>query len=206
MVTRRQSRRSTASAKTASFPVVISAILLGAILAIMMWQGWRVYVENQRERAAWRRVGSCEAVGTTERVTCTGVSLTDLILDPKIATCRDAGVCSVKVNREALPAFQAALAEVVQEDLGEYVSQFQTVNKRRCRDALTGDWIPGCISKHSYGIAVDFRPFSDNANWEQVVDENPGIAEVVAIFRRHGFRWGGTFDNFDPQHLEWIPR
>lgn len=184
---------------------VVSGVLLAAILAVLLWQGWQVYAENQRERAAWRRVGSCEPVGATETVTCTGVHLVDLVLPPEIGSCRDAGICTVKVNREALQAFRAALREVVAQELGEFIPQFQTVNKRRCRDALSGSWIPNCVSKHSYGIAVDFRPFEDNANWEAVVDRDPGIADVVAIFRKAGFRWGGTFDNFDPQHLEWIP-
>lgn len=186
--------------------MIASAALLAAISATLIRQGWMVYAEHQRERAAWRRVGSCEPVGMTERITCTGVHLVDLVLPPEIAGCSDAHVCTVKVNREALPAFQAALLAVIQEDLGEFVPQFQTVNRRRCRDGLTGGWIPDCVSKHSYGIAVDFRPFADNANWDSVVDLNPGISEVVAIFRRNGFRWGATFDNFDPQHLEWIPR
>jgi hypothetical protein len=187
--------------------VGLSALLLAAILGVLLWQGWRVFDENRRERAAWKRVGTCSAVGTSDTVECTGVMLVALSLPKAIAACGVGDLCEVEVNREALPAFQSALAEVVNSDLGAFVPQFQTVNRRRCKDAITADWIPDCISKHSYGIAVDFRPFSDNANWAQITDTEPGIADVVAIFRRHGFRWGGTFsNNYDPQHLEWIPR
>jgi D-alanyl-D-alanine carboxypeptidase len=187
--------------------VLVSGLLLTAILLVMLWQGWRVFDQNRREQAAWKRVGRCNAVGTTDVVTCTGVRLVKLTLPNEIAACTDGDSCQVEVNREALPAFQIALAEVVDADLGRYVTQFQTVNRRRCKDALTAEWIPDCVSKHSYGIAVDFRPFADNANWDQVTDRQPGVADVVSIFRKHGFRWGGTFkSNYDPQHLEWIPR
>jgi D-alanyl-D-alanine carboxypeptidase len=186
---------------------VVSALLLATILAVLMWQAWRVFEENHREQAAWKRVGSCLAVGPGDAVECTGVTLVKISLPTEIAACGVGGHCEVDINREALPAFQSALAEVVESDLGRFVSQFQTVNRRRCKDAITADWIPDCVSKHSYGIAVDFRPFTDNANWERVTDREPGIVDVVTIFRNHGFRWGGTFSsNYDPQHLEWIPR
>lgn len=187
--------------------VFVSGLLLAGILLVLMWQAWRVFEDNRRERAAWKRVGTCNAVGATEKVVCSGVTLVKLSLPKKIAACRDNNLCEVDVNREAVPAFEAALTEVVEADLGSFVPEFQTLNRRRCKDAITGNWIPDCVSKHSYGIAVDFRPFTDNANWEQVTDSEPGILDVVAIFRKHGFRWGGTFaSNYDPQHLEWIPR
>jgi D-alanyl-D-alanine carboxypeptidase len=187
--------------------MILSALLLAGILLVLTWQAWRVFEEGRRERAAWKRVGTCQAVASTDRVECAGVTLVKLSLPTEIAACGVANLCEVDVNREAAPAFHAALAEVVDEDLGGFVPQFQTLNRRRCKDAITAEWIPDCVSKHSYGIAVDFRPFTDNANWAQVTDAEPGIVEVVAIFRRHGFRWGGTFSsNYDPQHLEWIPR
>jgi hypothetical protein len=186
---------------------LFSSALLAAILVVLAWQAWRVYEEDRRERAAWKRVGTCEAVGTTETVTCTGVILVSLALPEEIDACGVQGTCTVEVNREAAPAFRAAIAEIVDADLGSSVTEFQTVNRRRCKDAITAEWIPNCVSKHSYGIAVDFRSFTDNARWPEVTDRDPGVSEVVAIFARHGFRWGGTFtSNYDPQHLEWIPR
>ena len=98
------------------------------------------------------------------------------------------------------------MAEVATQGLGKFVTQFNTLNRRRCKDARTAAWKPNCISKHSYGIAVDIRPFDDNKNWNAVVKRDPGVAEVVQIFRNNGFRWGGTFANYDPQHLEWLPQ
>jgi hypothetical protein len=186
---------------------LVSSALLAAILVVLAWQGWRVWQEDRRERAAWKRVGTCETVGVSDRVTCTGVNLVPLAIPQEISACAVEGQCSVEVNREAVPAFRAAIAEIVDAGLGSSVTQFQTVNRRRCKDAITAEWIPNCVSKHSYGIAVDFRSFTDNARWDEVIDGDPGVTEVVDIFRRQGFRWGGTFtSNYDPQHLEWIPR
>jgi D-alanyl-D-alanine carboxypeptidase len=201
---RGQSRPRRSSRSTSA--VVVSGLVLAAVLSVALWQVWRVLEQQRREAAAWRRVGSCKGVGDSNLVECTGVKLVDLAVSPKIASCGRFGYCTVKINREAKPAFESALAEIVRADVGSSVTKFETVNRRRCRNAITGAWIAGCVSKHSYGIAVDFRPFADNANWEQVTDRDPGVSEVVKIFRSHGFRWGGTFDNYDPQHLEWIPR
>ncbi len=114
--------------------------------------------------------------------------------------------CVANINTEALPAFTAALGELVARGLSAHITKFGTVNKRRCKDAITGGYIPNCISKHSYGIAVDIRNFTDNGNWEAVVDAEPGLLEVIEVFERNGFKWGGTFrSNFDPQHFEWEP-
>lgn len=194
------------TSRQASAAVIVSAAILAAVLAALGLTVWNELQANRRVAAAWRRVGHCAPVGTTNEVTCTGVHLVVVTLPPSIGACADGGVCRVKVNREAAPAFQGALAEVADAELGPAVTQFQTVNRRRCRDAVTGAWIPGCVSKHSYGIAVDFRPADDNVRWESVTDRDPRIMEVVAIFQRYGFRWGGTFQsNVDPQHLEWQP-
>ncbi len=198
-MSRRRSRRGSWASR-------FSALLLLAIVTVVVWQVWRVVAEDRRERAAWDRVGTCDPVGDTNAVECRGVRLVPLVLSPKIAACRSESTCVVQVNAEALPAFTAALAEVVEADLGATITQFQTVNRRRCRDGTSGAWVPGCVSKHSYGIAVDFRPFADNARWSSVVRNEPAIADVIAIFRSHGFRWGGTFAAFDPQHFEWLPR
>jgi D-alanyl-D-alanine carboxypeptidase len=139
-------------------------------------------------------------------VTCTGVTLTAISLPPSLAVCRSLNPCVANINIEALPAFTAAIGEVVTTGLSAHITQFGTVNKRRCKDARTGGYIPNCISKHSYGIAVDTRSFADNANWDSVVEREPGVLEVVKIFERNGFIWGGTFrSNFDPQHFEWEP-
>ena len=175
-------------------------------LGLLVRTGLRQYQDQQRRAEAWRKVGSCEALGDSPTVICTGVILTSMALPPTLGVCRALNPCTVNLNAEAVPAFTAALNEVVAEGLSAHITQFGTVNRRRCKDAISGTYVPNCISKHSYGIAVDTRNFSDNANWDAVVTREPEVLDVVKIFQRHGFIWGGTFgSNFDPQHFEWEP-
>ncbi|MEX0831899.1 MAG: M15 family metallopeptidase [Nitriliruptoraceae bacterium] len=55
------------------------------------------------------------------------------------------------------------------------------------------------LSHHSWGIAIDFN-----------VDLSmPGLGpvpptEMIEIFGRHGFRWGGDFSQPDNHHWEWV--
>jgi hypothetical protein len=191
----------------------VTALLVVAAVAAVFVVGFRQVREARRIDAAWKRVGTCAAVSASSpEVRCTGVDLVELALPSSFPACREiqplkAGRCVVEVNREALSAFAAAVAEVEAAGLDRHIQTFGTVNRRRCRDARTGSYIPGCISKHSYGIAVDFRPFADNSRWDAVVRLEPGVSEIVEIFRSHGFRWGMEFgSNPDPQHLEWRPR
>lgn len=69
-------------------------------------------------------------------------------------------------------------------------------------------------SAHSYGIAIDIGvPQSDYWLWK-----NPGAsetdrisyanrmpAELVKIFERHGFIWGGAWYHYDTMHFEYRP-
>jgi hypothetical protein len=172
-----------------------------------------LYVQPERERrAAWRRIGSCREVNdTSPAVTCSGVRLVSLRLPSSFAACpriraKTGGVCEVPVNAEAHPHFAAVVDRIEREGLGRHVTEFQTVNRRRCKSATTGAYLRGCVSKHSYGIAADLRPFDDNTRWKQVVAGEPGVQRVIDIFRNEGFRWGMTFaGNPDPQHVEWAP-
>jgi hypothetical protein len=185
----------------------IAQTLALLILCALIVIGWMQYRDRQRLAELWRRVGSCEAVGDSPRVVCSGVRLTTITLPESFNICRRLNPCVAKVNVEAAPAFRGALREIVQQGVGAQITDFGTVNRRRCKDARTGEFLANCISKHSYGIAVDVRSFADNANWKAVVRQEPEVLDVVRIFRSYGFRWGGTFqNNFDPQHFEWEPK
>ena len=206
-----RSRRAPAAKPSGSTQFVGTALLV-LLVGATTWFGFQEWNAQRREAAAWRRVGSCAAADSTSpTVTCVGVTLVDLTLPRRFAACAEIlnrlPTCTVSVNAEALNSFQAAIAEIDTAGLGRHVTEFQTVNRRRCKSASTGSYIAGCISKHSYGIAVDIRPFADNVRWNSVVAEEPGLTEIVAIFKRHGFRWGMEFaGNPDPQHFEWIPQ
>ena len=68
----------------------------------------------------------------------------------------------------------------------------------------------GQPSPHGYGIAIDLNTaFSDYWFWRphrgtlRYRDRMP--AEIVAIFEKHGFIWGGKWYHFDTMHFEYRP-
>jgi hypothetical protein len=65
-------------------------------------------------------------------------------------------------------------------------------------------------SPHSYGIAIDLNTaFSDYWYWRPhngaIVYRDRMPQEIVAIFEKHGFIWGGKWYHFDTMHFEYRP-
>jgi hypothetical protein len=68
----------------------------------------------------------------------------------------------------------------------------------------------GQPSPHSYGIAIDLNTaFSDYWYWGPhsgaIVYRNRMPQEIVTIFEKHGFIWGGKWYHFDTMHFEFRP-
>jgi hypothetical protein len=68
----------------------------------------------------------------------------------------------------------------------------------------------GAPSPHSYGIAIDLNTrYSDYWFWQPhdgaIVYRNRMPQEIVAIFEKHGFIWGGKWYHFDTMHFEYRP-
>ena len=68
----------------------------------------------------------------------------------------------------------------------------------------------GQPSPHSYGIAIDLNTaVSDYWYWlphgGPIVYRNRMPTEIVAIFEKHGFIWGGKWFHFDTMHFEFRP-
>lgn len=68
------------------------------------------------------------------------------------------------------------------------------------------------LSMHSFAVAIDVGVrFSDYWRWAQPGPDgrlrwrNRIPAEVVAIFEKHGFIWGGRWYHFDTMHFEYRP-
>jgi hypothetical protein len=67
------------------------------------------------------------------------------------------------------------------------------------------------LSVHSFGIAIDINvKYSDY--WRWVMKKNPSLPyrnqiplEIVEVFERHGFVWGGKWFHFDTMHFEYRP-
>jgi len=68
----------------------------------------------------------------------------------------------------------------------------------------------GQPSPHSYGIAIDLNTaFSDYWYWRPhggpIVYRNRMPEQIVAIFEKHGFIWGGKWYHYDTMHFEFRP-
>ena len=67
------------------------------------------------------------------------------------------------------------------------------------------------LSVHAFGAAIDINAgFGDYWLWSKrpdgaVVWRNRIPAEIVEIFERHGFIWGGRWYHFDSLHFEYRP-
>lgn len=66
-------------------------------------------------------------------------------------------------------------------------------------------------SMHAWGAAIDLNTrFSDYWRWSRSGEDPPAWRnrmppEVVAVFERHGFIWGGRWAHFDTMHFEYRP-
>ena len=65
----------------------------------------------------------------------------------------------------------------------------------------------GQASMHSWGAAIDINPaYSDYWRWKRGgAYANRIPAEIVAVFERHGFIWGGRWAHVDTMHFEYRP-
>jgi hypothetical protein len=64
----------------------------------------------------------------------------------------------------------------------------------------------GVRSMHAYGAAIDVGVAqSDYWLWRKGAYRNRIPYEIVDIFERHGFIWGGKWGHFDTMHFEYRP-
>ena len=68
----------------------------------------------------------------------------------------------------------------------------------------------GQTSMHGWGAAIDINvSLSDYWLWRRAAGlpayVNRIPPEIVAIFERHGFIWGGRWSHFDTMHFEYRP-
>jgi hypothetical protein len=61
-------------------------------------------------------------------------------------------------------------------------------------------------SMHSWGAAIDINAASaDYWLWPRGAARNPIPPEIIHIFERHGFIWGGKWSHYDTMHFEYRP-
>ena len=101
----------------------------------------------------------------------------------------------VTCHRVMLPQLRAVLTEVVQRGLADKIHP----------DEYAGCYYPRYIghdpakglSLHSWGIAVDLNVPGNQRGTVGEIDR-----QVVAIFKKWGFAWGGDWSWTDPMHFE----
>ena len=110
-------------------------------------------------------------------------------------------VGETRCHRLVVPYIRAALEEVERSGLAARLDRadFQLAggcyNPRFNRGADPGY----SLSRHSWGIAVDFNPSTNPYGSEPVLPQ-----ALVDIFRRWGFSWGGGWAVPDGMHFEWF--
>ena len=108
----------------------------------------------------------------------------------------------------AADSLRAVAKEMQQHpELVKYMKQASTFYWRPVRGAKRQ-------SAHSYGIAIDINTSLSNywlwsnpgaKELDRLKYENRVPREVVTIFERHGFIWGGRWYHYDTMHFEFRP-
>lgn len=108
----------------------------------------------------------------------------------------------VRLSREAMPAAMAAFAEIEAAGLKNRILSFdQAFTPRTIRGAASR------LSAHALGIAFDL-----NCKWNVFgqpaaeTGHEGSVKELVPIFTKYGFKWGGTSAGRDTCHFEFRPQ
>ncbi len=113
-------------------------------------------------------------------------------------------ITSVNGVDRSLAAVSRELADLPAQDRKYLYPIGGTYN---CR-AIAGT---GQTSMHSWGAAIDLNTsYSDYWRWSRSRGDGAAYRnrippEIVAIFERHGFIWGGRWSHFDTMHFEYRP-
>lgn len=129
-----------------------------------------------------------------------------LVVDP---AWRDRWIVSVdfpivgvtRCHRMVVPYVRGALAEIEAAGLADLLDRGDFQLAGGCYNPrLNRGGDPGfSLSRHSWGTAIDFNPSTNGYGQEPTMP-----MELVEIFRRWGFSWGGTWTVADGMHFEWV--
>ena len=103
-----------------------------------------------------------------------------------------------------IPALQGALNEVASSGLAAAIDVGNTNTYGGCYGGLgevspLGSTTGGFLSKHSWGVAIDMNTVQNPEGAPPTMN-----CDVVRIFRKWGFAWGGNFIQGDGMHFEYV--
>jgi hypothetical protein len=95
-------------------------------------------------------------------------------------------------------AMGAALDEVSTAGLGAAINVANTNTYGGCFNPRYSR-LSGFLSRHAYAVAIDMNTTSNCQGCTPQMN-----CDVVRIFRKHGFAWGGNWRTPDGMHFEWV--
>lgn len=99
----------------------------------------------------------------------------------------------IYANKDMAPALEAVFTDIIAEKLEAVLETFDGCLMVRC---VRGQ--PNELSTHCFALAVDF-----DAHKNQLGEKPQMDPRIVAIFKRHGFSWGGDFKRRDGMHFSY---
>jgi hypothetical protein len=135
--------------------------------------------------------------------TSDGIEIEQAWLDANIVDVSIPGLGPFRCNRAVVPYIRAAVAELEGTGLMDEVDyqDFQLAggcfNPRMMRGVDQGF----ALSRHAWGIAIDFNPSTNRFGGETNLSEDFG-----SVLRKWGFAWGATWTIPDGMHFEWVRR
>jgi hypothetical protein len=105
------------------------------------------------------------------------------------------GMASSRCQRVMVPQLYAAVEELIERGLYGHLDPAQFAG---CFVARHIDWDPGRpLSMHAWGLAIDLNARDNPLGATPVMDR-----QVVEVFERWGFDWGGHWPRPDGMHFE----
>lgn len=152
-------------------------------------------ISTARTKAAlgepWYRVNSDDSISMHPDWIAANLTDGRVLLDPTI---RVRAQCHVGVVDD----LSAALAEVGAAGLAGEIDVANANAYGGCY-APRYSRISGYLSRHTYAMAFDTNTTSNCQGCRPRMH-----CDVVRIFRKHGFAWGGNFRRPDGMHFEWV--
>jgi hypothetical protein len=139
----------------------------------------------------WYRVNADDTISMHPEWIATNLTDGRVLLD---ATIRVRAQCHVAIVDD----LSAALAEIAAAGLAAEIDVANANAYGGCY-APRYSRISGYLSRHTYAMAFDTNTVSNCQGCRPRMH-----CDVVRIFRRHGFAWGGNFRRPDGMHFEWV--